>query len=416
MKGKTMAESTKQKLTSKQLLIMVALCCAYFFAPTFSAISSTLALLPDYYGILAADASWVTTLANPLAALAGLLCGIFVGKKISYRNTMILALALFAICGGLPALWHDIPFAGLLASRLLFGLGCGCINPVVQAVITHMFESETARSACIGIVNIIFSAGATLGSIITGALSIDGTWQNAYLFYLFAIIPLVLVILFVHDKDIVGDEEKEVSAEDKPKEKAKIPTVAWVFIGMFFVSLICTQTFFGYAGIAVAESGADTLMVGTIFSVFTVAGMVVALIFAPLWNGLRLFCFPVATALFVAGYACCLLGYSSGNIALFFAASILIGVGCCVGGMVMPMVMSVTVAPVALTFAIGCQEVARNLGGFFSSFWLSTIGRAFGDTATTQFWAILILALILTVVGFIVAGVYNKQFKNAKAN
>ena len=157
-------------------------------------------------------------------------------------------------------------------------------------------------------------------------------------------------------------------------------------------------------------------MVGTIFSVFTVAGMVVALIFAPLWNGLRLFCFPVATALFVAGYACCLLGYSSGNIALFFAASILIGVGCCVGGMVMPMVMSVTVAPVALTFAIGCQEVARNLGGFFSSFWLSTIGRAFGDTATTQFWAILILALILTVVGFIVAGVYNKQFKNAKAN
>ena len=410
-----MAESTKPKLQGKQLLVMAALCTAYFFAPTFNAVSSTLSLLPEHYGILAADASWVTTLANPLAALAGLLCGIFVGKKISYRNTMILALVLFAICGGLPALWHDIPFAALLASRLLFGLGCGCITPCVQAVITHMFESETARSACIGIVNIIFSIGATLGSIITGALSIGGTWQNAYIFYLFSVIPLVLVILFVRDKDFVRENVAATEQEDKPKEKAKMPAVAWTFIVMFFFSVLCTQTFFGYSGIAIAESGADTLLIGTVFSVFTVAGIVVAAAFAPLWKGLRLFCFPVAMALMAIGYAFCLLGYSAGNIAFFFVASTVIGFGCCIAGMVMPMVMSVTVAPVALTFAIGCQEVARNMGGFFSSFWLSTIGRVFGDTATTQFWAILILCVAVAVVGFVVSGKFNKQFKNTDA-
>mgnify|MGYP004685849629 FL=1 len=55
------------------------------------------------------------------------------------------------------------------------------------------------------------------------------------------------------------------------------------------------------------------------------------------------------------------------------------------------------------------------MGGFFSSFWLSTIGRVFGDTATTQFWAILILCVAVAVVGFVVSGKFNKQFKNTDA-
>ena len=409
-----MAETAKAKLNSKQILIMVALCTAYFFAPTFNAVSSTLQFLPAHYGIMEADASWVNTIANPTAALAGLLCGIFAGKRLSYRNTMILALVMFAVCGALPALWQGIPFVGLIVSRLLFGLGCGCINPCVQAIVTRMFESETARSACIGIINIIFSIGATVGSIITGALANDGVWQNAYWFYALAILPLILVIVFVRDKDILVSMEEEKAA-DAPKEKATLPAVAIAFILMFFLSVICCQTFFGYSGIAIAESGADALMIGTVFSTFTVAGMVVAAVFAPMWKALRLFCMPVAMVLMTAGYALCLLGYSAGNIVFFFAASAVIGFGTCIAGMVMPMVMSVTVLPAALTLAIGLQEVARNMGGFFSSFWLSTIGRVFGDTATTQYWAILVLCAVVALIGFVVSAKYNKQFKNTDA-
>lgn len=406
----------KQKLTGKQKLVLVVIVCVYFFAPTFNAISSTLALMPDYYGISPSAASWITVLASPLACVAGLGVGTLVGKKISYRMCAILATVLFVIFGGLPFLWRDIPFAALLASRAMFGLGCGCFAPLAQSVITHMFKDESARAAWIGIVNIIFSIGASAGTMVTGALAMDGVWQNAYAFYLFCIIPLVLVVLFFRDKEFISEEELAKTVdENKPKEKRTIPGIAITFIVLFGFSVLLTQTFYGYGGIAMAESGCDTLLTGTVFTVFTVASMVIATANAPLWKTFRLYNLPIAFLLITLGYVLSLVGYGAGNVVFFFAAAIVMGVGCCMGGMVMPMVMSVTCSAGALTLAIGLQEVARNLGGFLSAPWLSTIGIAFGDTATVQFTAVLVLGIICTVVSFIVTVKNTRKFKSMEA-
>ena len=97
---------------------------------------------------------------------------------------------------------------------------------------------------------------------------------------------------------------------------------------------------------------------------------------------------------------------------LFFAASVCMGLGCCLCGMVMPMVMSVTVLPVALTLAIGLQEVARNLGGVLSSVMLNAVGAVIGDNAVSQFTASAVLGIVVCVIAGVVAFKYNKQFKN----
>lgn len=409
-----MASSTpKQKLSMKQWMILITVICIYFFGPTFGAVSSTLALIPDYYGIAPAMSSWISALANPSACLAGLLVGAFVGRKISYRLCAIISVLLFTVFGGLPFLWQGIPFEGLLASRFLFGLGCGCFNPLVQAIITHMFVSETARSAWIGIINIVFSIGASLGSMITGALSMNGVWQNAYAFYLFGAIPLVLAILFIHDKDILSDETPaEIQEEKQGTEKRSVPAVALAFIFVFMLSTIMTQTFFNYAPMAITDAGADPLVIGTVFTVFTIVGIVVAAGNAALWKFLRLWCFPLAFIFLTGGYAICIMGVSSGSVAMFFVASGVIGVGCCLAGLVMPMVMSVTVSAAALTLAIGLQEVAHNLGSFLSAPWLNIIGTSMGDTAMNQFIAILVFGCISTAMAIVLAAKNNKRFKN----
>lgn len=395
----------------RQWAVLIAISMMYFFAPEFGAISPTLALMPDYYGIAPSQASWISALANPSACIAGLLVGAFVGRKLSYKACAAGATLLYAIFGGLPFLWQTIPFEMLLVSRALFGLGCGCLAPLSQAIVTHLFESETARSAWIGFLNVIFSIGASVGSIITGALAASGTWQNAYAFYLLSFIPFLLIIAFFRDSDIQGDTPTH---SEQQTEKRSLPGIALSFIATFTLVTVLTQTFFNYAGIAMAESGCNTLLIGTVFTVFTVFSIVVAAANAALWKAFRQWNFPMAFLLIAAGYILCLVGYGSGWIGWFFAASIVMGTGCCLAGMTMPMVMSITCSASSLTLAIGLQEVARNLGSFLSAPWLNAIGSIFQDTAVVQFSATLILATVATSIAFILAKISSRTIKHSQ--
>ncbi len=410
------SKSAKQKLSSKQMGVLVAVIVMYFFAPTFSAVSSTFALMPDVFGVSASSVSWLNGTSNILSCVAGLVVGAFVGKKVSYRTSAIVATVMFTVFGSLPFFWQSIPWGALLLSRMFFGFGMGCFNPLTQSILTRMIKSETSRAAWIGICNIFFSAGASLGSLICGALALAG-WQTAYLFYAFCIIAVIACIIFVRDKNIVGEDEAdaeriEAEASGGTQAKRSIPRVAWAFIILFVFCTILTTSFFNYVGIAMAESGANTLLVGTVLTVFTIAGIVMAAANAGVWKLLRLWAFPVSYLLIALSYVVCLIAYNTGSTSLFFVASVIMGLGCCLCGMVMPMVMSVTVSAVALTLAIGLQEVARNLGGVISSFWLVGVGLVLGDTATNQFIASAVLGFAVAVVATVVAAKYNKQFKN----
>ena len=404
----------RTKLSGRQMGIMVTIMVMYFFAPTFTAVSSTFALMPDVFGVAPAEVSWISGMSNILSCVAGLVIGAFVGKQLSYRVATIVATVMFTFFGALPFLWQDITWSVLLVSRALFGFGMGCFNPLTQAILTHMIKTETARAAWIGICNVIFSIGATVGSMICGALALN-SWQTAYAFYGLCIIAVVACIIFVRDKDIVTEEEKAAeaaAAAGAPKVKRTLPAVAWAHIILFTFCTILTTSFFNYLGIAMADSGADTLLVGTVLSIFTVAGIAMAALNAPMWKLLRLWNFPLSYLLIGLSYIICLLAYSTGSTALFFAASVCMGLGCCLCGMVMPMVMSVTVLPVALTLAIGLQEVARNLGGVLSSVMLNAVGAVIGDNAVSQFTASAVLGIVVCVIAGVVAFKYNKQFKN----
>lgn len=405
----------KQKLSGKQWGILITLIFLYFFAPEFGAISPTLALMPDWYGISAAECSWITAFANPAECVSGIFVGLIVGRKISYKTCGLLATGIFALCGGIPFIWQDIPFAGLLVARLLFGFGVGCLMPLSQSIVTHMFIHESDRARWIGILYIVFSIGASVGTTITGGLCVGGTWQNAYAFYLLGVIPFVMVLLFFKDEYIMVNEDAdkvdESVASASKKEKRHIPGVAAAFIIVFGLGLIMTQAFFNYAGIAIAENGIDTLVVGTIFSVITAVGIIIAIFNSFIWKAMRLYSFPAAFIFFVLSYIVALVAYGTASLPLWYAAAVIMGFGMAFLSLSIPMVMSVTVAPAALTLAIGLQEAARNAGGFCSAIWLNAVGSIFGDVPTVQFTAIVILGVVLAVIALVLAVKNNKRFK-----
>lgn len=410
-------QNLKQKLTKSQWGILITLIFLYFFSPEFGAISPTLALMPDWYGITASEASWITAFANPAACASGIVVGLVVGRKVSYRTCGLVATGIFFLCGGIPFLWQSIPFIGLLIARLLFGFGVGCLMPLSQSIVTNMFVDESERARWIGLLYIVFSVGATVGTTITGALAANGVWQNAYAFYLLGIIPFIMILLFFKDENIKVNENayiSEAAGETSSTNQAKrhIPAVAACFILVFGLGLIMTQTYFNYAGIAIAENGIDVLVIGTIFSVITGVGIAIALFNSVIWKTMRLYSFPTAFVFFVFAYAVALFAYNIASLPLWYVSAIILGFGMAFLSLSIPMVMSVTVTPAALTLAIGLQEAARNAGGFCSAIWLNAIGSTFGDVPAVQFVAIMVLGIILTTVAFILAAKNNKQFRN----
>ena len=413
-----------QKLNGIQWGILVTVMIMFFFAPTFGSIGPTYSLYPDAFGITPAQVSWLSSISAPLCMVAGLLCGTFLGTKISYRACAIFATAVFTFFGGLPFLWQSIPWGMLLLSRLLFGLGVGCFNPLVQSVITHMFRSETARAAWIGIINVVFNLGAMLSNQICGALAANG-WQNAYAFYLFCIIPFILSIIFIRDKEILTDADKEeLEKQSQAKREGNslsnlkgIPGIAAGFIITFTLCTIATGGFRDYMTIAMGNVGLSTTIIGTIFSVYSFTGMIAAALNIGLWRLFKTWNFPLAFICLFLGYACCMIGYhsSAGSLIIFFVAAIIMGFGRTLGGISMPMVMSVTVAPSALTLAISLQEVCRNLGSFLSAPWLNTVEKLFGQSADAQMIAYMALTAVAAVIACVLAAKASKRIKAAEA-
>lgn len=372
------------KLMRYQWGILISVFCMYFFCPTFSAINSSFAVMAEHFNISPAEITYLTALGNATSCISGLCVGLIAGKRIGYRALSLLACVLVIVFGGLPVLWGAIPWPAMLCSRALFGLGLGMMAPLAQAIIVILFEDETKRAAVIGAATICFGVGGSVASMACGALATI-SWQSSFAFYLFALIPLIFVLLFLHDSDFAVRLNSGEAEGDSASGRKKLPACAWVFIILFAAVNLLSTTFFNYISVAMAESNADTLMVGSVMTVFTVAVSLIALASAPLWKALHLWNYPLAVLLVVVGYASAIAGILSGSLVSFFAASVFLGMGLSVAAMSMPMILSSVLMPTMLTMAIGFQEVARNVGGVLSSPWLSVTSALFDDTALTQF-------------------------------
>ena len=412
-------EMEKLGINGRQFGIFIVTCLIAFFAPTFGAVNSTTVLMPDAFGVTPAAASWIGTIGSITAPIAAFIAGIIIGTKVSYRWSAILATFGFALFGAFPFLYPGLSWGMLLGSRLLFGFCGGFFNTWCNSVICRMAKNESVRATMLGINSVMFSIGASVGSMAVGALALK-TWQTGYLFYAFGIIACIAAIILVRDQFIVGEEEA-VEEGEEPAEKLSfgesiksMPGVAWGFIITFaFCTCICSG-FFAYVGFAMVESGANTLLIGTVLTMFTVAGIVAALANAGYWKALRAWTYPITYVLFAIGYIVAIIAYHTGSTALFFVSSIVIGIGCCWNGLAMTMVTSVLVIPTAVTFAFGCMEVFRNLGSFLATPWLMLVGKLFGDNPNSQFMGFVIMSAVAAVITFILAAAARKRVNAAE--
>ena len=330
---------------------------------------------------------------------------------------------MFTVFGGIPFVWQSIPWSALLLCRFIFGLGVGCFNPLLNSILVHMFTSETARATWIGITSAVMSLSGIVAMPIVGALSNGGHWQNAYGFYAFCIIAVILAIIFIRDEDILADaskEDMEAAAQAKTEGYTAsawkaIPGIAIAFILVFTLCTIITGGFRDYMSQAMGNVGYTPLDVGTLMSFYSIVGTVISLFNVVLWNWFRQWGFPLAFAFLGIGFLLVLIGYNNGSLAIFYLAAIFMGIGRSLTGMCLPMIISTTVPPIAMTACMGLMSVTQNLGMFLGAPWLTTVEKLFGQDPRVQMIAFIGLAAVACILACICAAAAKKKLAAAEA-
>lgn len=164
-------------------------------------------------GIAASQVENLITVTS-LAIMVSLLMNGLIIRFLSERLIIILGLLLMAVGGALPAILSAFPL--IFLARILLGLGIGLINARAINIIGQFFtgKERVQMMGLRGSAEVLGSAGLTL---LVGWLTQFG-WQPAFMVYLFALVILLLFLLFVPREEFVAHSERKVE-ENLPKVK-----------------------------------------------------------------------------------------------------------------------------------------------------------------------------------------------------
>ena len=121
-----------------------------------------------------ASLQWTLTAYN-IAFAAGIITAAAAGDRFGRRRVFTIGLALFTVASAACALAPDAP--GLIAARIVQGLGAAIILPLSLTILTTAFPAER-RGMIVGIYGGLAGLAVALGPIIGGAVTqgIDWHW------------------------------------------------------------------------------------------------------------------------------------------------------------------------------------------------------------------------------------------------
>jgi MFS family permease len=407
----------KQKLSPAQVGVLIGSMAGYFIIPTQTIPSVVIPdLLRIYPTVDAATMTYFLSITNLATMLAAFLFGILAGRVLPFKLTTIIALVLYVFCGALPMILPDgTPFALLLVTRFGLGLALGCFMPMVQTIIVQTFPSETARAAWLGIGSIFFNLGITLGSSVAGFLQLI-SWHTVFAFYLIGIIPLIVFIVFFKEQKY----EKPVEDENKPKEKVKIPLIAWLLLVTFMLGVMLTGFFPNFGAIFFEGLGMNMAWFGTAMSMMTIGATLIAVAFALVYKVTKthiitLGCVLITIAYFVLYYFTVA---HVDNIIAWYITVFVFGFGMNSLTIGMAMVLSVAVDEKIVTFILGINFLFQNLGSFIatpvSQLWFGVVGAEPVNSILLFAGVFGVILTIYTVIVVVLAGKKGKEREHQK--
>lgn len=257
----------------------------------------------------------LVTLPGLVSMLVMSVIGLWVGKKIKFKTCIFLGVFLI-LFGGLVPFFIHTNWYFILACRILLGLGIGLLS--IRSSLLILSANAVSLARYIG-------WGAALGSITSALLSpIVGWLTNLGWYYPFLVnaiglVTAILVLLFLKEPEVKKQNTQ------KTKEKVKIPSIMYVFLGNH---LLLTMTLYPLlSGLSTYLSEiqlGDASMAGWMLSFYTVAGILSNLLLKQFQTIFKDKFLPFLLVLPVLGLGLVLF---SGNVVLITLGIFLSGMG-----------------------------------------------------------------------------------------
>ncbi len=194
-------------------------------------ISSSLPAMFQYYKNYSSSQVELLVSLPSIGIMSLLMFNSVLERFVSERFMIILGLILYSICGLIP--FFNQSYNLVFASRFVFGLGLGMMNPRAIAIISERFQGRE-RVQMLGYRGSAEVVGMALLTLAVGQLLHFG-WTTTFLIYTVGFIVLALYLMFVPYEKNESNKHKHLKSVRKMTRKQINLSIFLAFIAGMIV-------------------------------------------------------------------------------------------------------------------------------------------------------------------------------------
>ena len=382
-----------KSLKQAQIAIGVTLFIFAFFSTAYIQLTaSILSYIVEAEGYTDPILSNMIVTISSLAQIPACLLGAFLGKRMDKKRWSYFGIGCFII-GSLLV----IPFSGnlylVLLCRLVVGFGSGILTLVYTAILPDFYAGKSL-STMLGLVT---SGGGFWGFVfsnLTANLCGAYGWKQAYLLHLYAVVPLILLAVFVPKKPLISQPE----GKRGPSEKKGINPKIFLYSLLGALLYMGVQVIWSNTSLWVRDTlGGTAAQIGIVSGSFSLFSCGARLLFGPVYSRLRERVLHLSVAVLVLGL---FLASSANSFGMALVAGSLVGAAM---GFTAPACLNLCIeaAPENQVTAQAITTIGFAMGQFVSTYWRAFVGISCdgslpGTFRMTAYFAMVLLAVLLS--------------------
>ncbi|MGT2798779.1 MFS transporter [Streptococcus intermedius] len=357
-------------------------------------ISSSLPAMFQYYKNYSSSQVELLVSLPSIGIMSLLMFNSVLERFVSERFMIILGLILYSICGLIP--FFNQSYNLVFASRFVFGLGLGMMNPRAIAIISERFQGRE-RVQMLGYRGSAEVVGTALLTLIVGQL-LRFNWTTTFWVYAIGFIVLALYLMFVPYEKNESDKHKHLKSVRKMTRKQIHLSIFLAFIAGMIVCANVAITLRIPSLVLQAEIGnAETA--SWILSCMQLVGILAGVSFASLVNALKNRLLTITGIVF--GLSQIMIGLSS-QIYFLSLSALLAGFAYSISLTAVFHIISEKIPAYLVNRATAIVVLGCSSGASVSTFVLSLIG-IISSTPTFIFSVLGVLMMGISTLAVIVA-------------
>ncbi|WP_318764905.1 MFS transporter [Lactiplantibacillus carotarum] len=281
--------ATEIKKNTSSVLFKASILCIAIDSSSAGIISGAIpAVKAEFSNAPTALVESITTLPS-LAILLFIALSPLFTNRLGYKKTALIGLAVSFIAGILPFIATNIWM--VLICRLFFGAGIGLLNPMAASIVSY-FYTGNERAQMLGLSGTVSSLASTLLTMLASVL-LAINWRTSFLSYFVLLAIFFLVMAILPEMDIQTNTQHDSFWGQLKKLNKRIYLL---FAYYFVVQLMLEGMIIKYSLLVTGKGLGTAAQASFVMSFMSIAGMIVGIIFAPVFKVLKNWLFPILIA------------------------------------------------------------------------------------------------------------------------